>query len=481
MQLAALEKYRLLISAEEFLALQAELEKPLVGALRVNPQKANPDEMIPAWADRYGWSLRAVPYCPTGWWLDKTELPPSQTPEHRMGFYYLQDAASMLPVELFDFEPGEMPLVLDMAASPGGKTTHLLDRMADQGLVMANDSSASRIQALRVVLANWGAVSGAVTNFPGEKFGAWYPETFDRVLLDAPCSMENLRSTESHPMRPITNRERMALADRQVRLLVSALQAVKVGGQVVYSTCTLAPEEDEGVLDAVLTRYGRAVQLDDMNERLRASAPGLRQVGELAYHPDVVRAARLFPHRLGTSGFFAARLTKTDSIPGEQEQIPARSLTRAGWQPVPDVVVREQAESLLQKYGLDIAGKVSGGNLVFWQNGDSVILAPAMYFNRFGEFPVQMLGLLFAEQTPSGWEITHQAAARYWREIQSGKILLDFDQVNAWQRGENLSLRISILPAGQVAMLTDSWGRYLGRGRITSRGVKNLLPRRVIY
>src|SRR5690606_15378550 len=103
----------------------------------------------------------------------------------------------------------------------------------------------SRLQALRVVLLTWGAANTAITNFPGEKLGVWFPETFDRVLLDAPCSMEGLRVSASHPSRPITPGERERLAARQSALLESAVSSARVGAEIVYSTCTLAPEEDE--------------------------------------------------------------------------------------------------------------------------------------------------------------------------------------------------------------------------------------------
>jgi 16S rRNA (cytosine1407-C5)-methyltransferase len=122
----------------------------------------------------------------------------------------------MLPVD------NDQPLILDLAASPGGKTTHITSRTGDRGLVIANDASLSRLPALRSVLQNWGAINIATTSFPGEQFGDWFPECFDKVLLDAPCSMENLRSTASHPMRAISPRERQGLAQRQARLLSSA-------------------------------------------------------------------------------------------------------------------------------------------------------------------------------------------------------------------------------------------------------------------
>ncbi len=273
----ALVRFQPLLSAGEFARLQDELQRPLHLSLRANPLKCpHPAQSAAEWAARYAWELQPVPYCPAGWWVTQFQSPPSQTLEHHMGHFYIQDAASMLPVELFDFTGLDSPLILDLAASPGGKTTHLISRANDRGLTLANDSSLDRIQALRIVLQNWGALSSVVAHYPGEKFGAWYPNTFDHVLLDAPCSMQGLRSTEAHPMRPITAREQESLAKRQARLLQSAFQAVKVGGQVVYSTCTLAPQEDEGVLQALLDLYPGAVQLDELTPFCPSQPPPSR-------------------------------------------------------------------------------------------------------------------------------------------------------------------------------------------------------------
>ena len=158
----------------------------------------------------------------------------------------------MLPVELFEPVILSAPLILDLTAAPGGKSTHLASRFSDRGLLIANDGTSSRIPALTSTLKTWGAANSAVTNFPGEKIRLnGFPRPSTIVLLDAPCSMENLHPGDKNK-REIKPAERGRLAQRQVQLLLSALQACKPGGQVVYSTCTLAPEEDEGVLDTVL-------------------------------------------------------------------------------------------------------------------------------------------------------------------------------------------------------------------------------------
>ena len=245
----SLQRFAGILSAAEILQITAIQSAPSLTGIRINPLKADPQTAIRDLADRYKWQVKPIPFCDNAWLIESAEFPPGKTIEHRLGQYYLQDAASMVPVSLFDFSQPH-PLILDMAASPGGKTTHLVDRTHDQGFILANDASQGRIPALRSVLATWGGINLAVTNFPGEAFGSWFPETFNMVLLDAPCSMENLRPSPSHPLRETTQAERLRLQERQVQLLVSGLQALKIGGQIVYATCSLCRTENDAVMDA---------------------------------------------------------------------------------------------------------------------------------------------------------------------------------------------------------------------------------------
>ena len=476
----ALQRFLPLVSAEELPLLLAELQRPVSSALRANPLKvADPAQALGAWAAAYGWETSPVPYCPTGWWVHQAARPISQTLEHQLGHYYIQDAASMLPVELFTPHSGEPPLTLDLAASPGGKTTHLISRSGDQGLVLANDSSQSRIHALRLVLHTWGSVNHAVTCFAGERFGAWFPETFDRVLLDAPCSMQNLRSTESHPMRAISPRERDSLSVRQRNLLISAFQALKTGGEVVYATCTLSPEEDEGVLDELLRRFPGAVEIVDLSRRLPAPAPGLSSDGQRDFDPAVQRAARLWPHRFGTSGFFSALIQKRAPVAAPEGGPPARSLTREGMAPLPAARVRDLAARQGERYGFPLEAVLQAYNLELWQKGPQVWAVPRAFLSRFGELPHESIGLPLGTDTPDGFQPGHDWVSRFFAQHLSGREVLSPVQSAAWLRGEDLPGTPQRFAHGEAAVVVDEQGRFLGLGKAVTGRLRNMRPRRL--
>lgn len=454
-------------------SLLEDLQVPLRQSLRVNPHKTLPGA-IHDWAARYGWTVEAIPYCSTGWRVEPSEIGtlPSGTVEHRLGQFYIQDAASMLPVELFKrLEEVGRPLILDLAASPGGKTTHLAARSGERGLVLANDSSAERITALRLVLQTWGAPNTAVTQFPGERFGQWFPGTFDFVLLDAPCSMQGLRATDAHPLRPITPREQTSLARRQAQLLESALRAVKIGGQVVYSTCTLSPEEDEGVLDTLLRRHPGTFEIAEL--QLPIPAPGLREAEGFQFDPQVQKAARLWPHLYHTAGFFAALLRKVAEIPTETSEPPFRPLERAGFLPLERKDFLELAAGMRQDYGLDLSILLEQHDLALYRRNRLIFAFPGLFLSRFMDLPVQAAGLLFAEQTPEGLLPSNEFVNRFWGEFQTSRFVLPGELLPGWLRGEDVPLE-SGLPGRRLVIVLDDEGRYLGRGRAAEGKVRNL-------
>jgi 16S rRNA (cytosine1407-C5)-methyltransferase len=475
----SLQRFEPLLSPREFELLQEEVKRPLQPSIRINPFRASLDEPKD-WQQKYSWQVSPIPFCGSGFWVDDSNgTPVSQTLEHRLGHYYIQEAASMLPPELFEFDPSNPGLTLDMAASPGGKTTHLVARGLDHGLVLANDSSQGRIPALRIVLQNWGALNSAISQFPGEKFGPWYPETFDRVLLDAPCSMQGLRISESHDVRPVTSKESLSLAKRQTALLTSALQAVKVGGQVVYSTCTLLPEEDEGVVDATLRRFGSAVEIKQPQLNLPSDVSGITMNGELAYLPEVAMTLRLWPHRLGTAGFFACLLQKTASLDLPTSEPPARSLEKTGFVPIPNP--KKYDEILREAYGFGFNEVCETYNLVPMMRYDKIFLFPIAVTEQFSELPLQSAGMILGELVDGALIPSHDWVCRFGSQFTKTKIQLNEAQYNSWIRGEDcFDFSYSDERKGEILVVCSPNGLVLGRGKCLKDRLKNLLPRRLV-
>ena len=479
---SVLPRYETLLSPEDYAKLLAAINKPLHPAIRLNLLKIDPQKAIKQLAEKYQWTVEPIPFCNDGWWVKDAQTEPGKTIEHRLGHYYIQDAASMLPVSLFDFKDSDSPLILDMAASPGGKTIHLISRTMDQGLVIANDSSRSRLTALRLVLQNWSAINKAVTNLPGERFGHWYPRTFDYVLLDAPCSMESLRSLESHPMRPISEKERQNLATRQKRLLESAIKTVRIGGQVVYATCTLAPEEDEAVLNDLLTQYAHQVNIESVHDRLGFKAMALIRDGSIQFDPDVSNAVRLWPHISDTSGFFAALITKSEEI--EVEGIDAlnkdQNRNRA-LQKLSKKSVSLLSDELQEDYGFKIEKILSDHDCLLMSGAKEVVLIPARLLKCFGSLSFTAAGIKLGEYHPRGFLLSHEFASRFYSTFTKGVYILPQEYHPAWLRGEDLRNKpIFDVEKGEVVVLTDNQQLYLGLGRILADRTKNLLPKRIV-
>jgi 16S rRNA (cytosine1407-C5)-methyltransferase len=471
---------RICLPADEYQALLTSLSQPLDLSIRINILKADPKEAIAKWSALYGWKTEPVPFCPSGFWIRSYESPPSATIEHRLGYFYIQEAASMLPPELFDFSGIEQPFVLDMAASPGGKTTHLASLTSDTGLVIANDGSRSRIPALQVVLGKWGAASQAVTCLPGEAFGTLYPDTFDAVLLDAPCSMQGLRSAESHASRAITLSEIESLAARQLRLLESALRAAKPGGQVVYSTCTLSPQENELVLAVLMQHFPTHFRIEDVSSHLPVPAPALTKIpGENV--PDLVRRAlRLWPHLLGTAGFFTARLTKLERLPesaASNWRLPPVGLD---FKPVPRKNIQKLASFLKDHNGFSLEELLEKSTLEVVTHKEQYYLISKILNELFKNLPILSAGLPLGKPLKDKVLISHEFVSRFGDKFTTGILTLQDEWVSSWVRGEDIrGYRSKGLPLSEIYAIRDRHGKNLGRGKLLADRLKNMLPTRL--
>ena len=268
----------------EYPAFLASLERPRAVALRFNPLKGDQPELDFV-GDNVLWEKMGYYYDP--------EARPGLHPYHEAGVYYLQEASAMAPVQLLDPQPGER--ICDLCAAPGGKTTQIAGRMAEEGVLLCNEINPKRAKILSRNIERMGVANALVTNEHPQKLAQHLPEYFDRVLIDAPCSGEGMFRKEEAAVTDWSLETVEMCARRQAEILDSGAAMLRSGGRLVYSTCTFAPEEDEMAVAEFLRRHPEF-------EPETVIAPWF-EAGENG-------SFRMWPHKLLGEGHFAAVLRK---------------------------------------------------------------------------------------------------------------------------------------------------------------------------
>lgn len=289
---------------DEYDAFVAALGRPALHALRANGLKVELARVA---------ALLDLALAPLSWCPEAALLPPDarlgRHPLHAAGLFYLQEPSATAVVPALDPQPGER--VLDLCAAPGGKATHIAARMRGQGLFWANEVEARRVGPLVGNLERCGARNVVVsTEEPGhlaERLAGF----FDRVLVDAPCSGEGLFRREPESVREWSEAAVRGCARRQGRILEAGAACVRPGGVLVYATCTFAPEEDEGVVEAFLARHPEFAL--EAIAGAAGCAPG-RPEWVPGGRAELARAVRLWPHRGPAEGHFLARMRRADGV-----------------------------------------------------------------------------------------------------------------------------------------------------------------------
>jgi 16S rRNA (cytosine1407-C5)-methyltransferase len=279
-----------------------------VTTIRINPLKGDTGR-IKNMLERKGYDLEKVGMVKDTYFVlnkDKSEI--SQTDEYFDGKYYIQNLSSILPSSILD--PQEDEKVLDMCAAPGSKTTHLAALMNNKGEIIANDSEISRVSSLKNVLTQFGVKNTRVTLGDAIEFGRKYPATFDKVLLDAPCSGEGLIYLRGQKPLRFWGIDRIKRYTHvQKELIESGFLALKHGKFMVYATCTLEPEENEGVITSLLEKYPNA-RLEEIEiERSENMVNGITKWSGNTYDNSVKKSMRIIPTSK-MMGFYIAKIFK---------------------------------------------------------------------------------------------------------------------------------------------------------------------------
>jgi len=284
--------------------------------IRLNNLKANPKHTYKILTKTKCWKLQEIQNLEYTYFVnnkDKDEV--ADTQEYKDGHFYIQNLSSILSVYILN--PQGNDNVLDLAAAPGSKTTLISSLTNNKAKIMANDINQKRISRLNNVLHQFGSKNVRVTNIDGKVLGKTYPNHFNKVTLDAPCSEEGrIYLTKRNSLRSWSIKKVNAMVKTQKELIESAFQALSVGGTLVYSTCTLEPEENEGVVTYLLNKYDNA-KIEDIDfvnklepllkDKIRG---GITKWSGNTYHQEVKKSIRIIPSP-EMMGFYIAKITKS--------------------------------------------------------------------------------------------------------------------------------------------------------------------------
>ena len=269
-----------------------------VSALRTAPEQ---------FAEKADFPLEASPFCKAAFVVHQPEFKPGRHPYHHAGVFYSQEPSASSAAPLLGVKPGMR--VLDLCAAPGGKSSQLAAALQGQGVLVSNEYVAARAEILKSNLERMGVSNAVVLNETPARIADALPEFFDRVLVDAPCSGEGMFRKEPVARQQHSEALVKQCAELGAQILDCAAAVLAPGGQLVYSTCTFAPEEDEGQVAAFLQRHPEFELADALGnvDYAFGSAGEENRTGGLPL--DVSKVRRIWPCQ-GGEGHFIARLVK---------------------------------------------------------------------------------------------------------------------------------------------------------------------------
>ncbi|MFY7418957.1 16S rRNA (cytosine(1407)-C(5))-methyltransferase RsmF [Enterobacter cloacae complex sp. IR5428] len=444
------------LSFDDFVAA---CQRPLRRSIRVNTLKISVGAFLDL-VSSYGWQLTPVPWCEEGFWIerdDEESLPLGSTAEHLSGLFYIQEASSMLPVAALFADGNQPERVMDVAAAPGSKTTQIAARMNNRGAILANEFSASRVKVLHANISRCGIHNVALTHFDGRVFGAALPEAFDAILLDAPCSGEGVVRKDPDALKNWSVESNLEIAATQRELIDSAFHALRPGGTLVYSTCTLNRDENEDVCLWLRQRYADAVEFLPLDTLFDSASHAATPEGFL----------HVFPQIYDCEGFFVARLRKTRAV----DQLPVPKF-KVGNFPFAPVKGREaaQAQAAASKVGLHW-----DESLRLWMRDKELWLFPVNIEPLIGKVRFSRLGIRLAEIHNKGYRWQHEAVIALAGNENS--FALTHHEAEEWYRGRDVYPEDG---PSQDEVIVTYQGYPLGLAKKVGSRLKNSYPRELV-
>ncbi|MDO6496711.1 16S rRNA (cytosine(1407)-C(5))-methyltransferase RsmF [Photobacterium sanguinicancri] len=446
------------LNMDDFLAC---CKTPLRRSIRINTLKISVEDFLARVADK-DWTLTPVPWCDTGFWIereDENTVSLGNTAEHLAGLFYIQEASSMMPVTALLKNNDQLDCVLDMASAPGSKTTQIACAMQNKGALVANELAASRIKVLHSNLQRCGVYNASLTHFDGCVFGGWAPEAFDSILLDAPCSGEGAIRKDEDAMANWSLASIDSIAEVQRNLIVSAFQALKPGGVMVYSTCTLNQTENQQVCHFLKETFGDAVQFEPLDDLFDGAAQSTTEEGFLHVYPQI----------FDSEGFFVARIRKLASV---ESPVVKKRMGKFPFSILAEKDKQDIAASL--KATLDITLPHESD---VWVRDKELWLFPQNLKPLLTEIRFQRMGIKLAEQHKKGYRWQHEAIMALASGQESVSVDLTAEQAKEWFMGRDI--RPEDL-SGKGEVIVNYRDYPIGIGKWVGNRIKNGLPREMV-
>jgi 16S rRNA (cytosine1407-C5)-methyltransferase len=450
---------------------------PLRKSIRINTLKITHQDFFNR-VEKYQWKFQPIAWCKDGFWITRPDeednrLPLGNTLEHLAGLFYIQEASSMLPAQALRFGCEKAPItaskILDMAAAPGSKTTHLSMIYDDKSLIVANELSGSRVKSLYASLRRCGVTNYCLSHRDGNDFGTITSQQFDAVLLDAPCGGEGTVRKDPNALRDWNFDDLASLSFIQKSLIDSAFASLKPGGVLVYSTCTISEQENQQVCNHLM-----------QNENCQViSLDGLFEGAELALTAEGY--LHVLPQYYDSEGFFVACFKK----PAEENftAISTALKVSGNWQYLMQNIQQLFEQYLTQQFSFDLTSL--NGNLLLKQsnNYQEIWLFPENFNNELLQsIKPKRCGIRLAEvrikKQQYLFKLTHEFILAWGSDFSKNTLQASTEEARQFLLGKDLNNQQHSLTQGECLVCTQ--GKPLGLAKVINNRIKNNIPRELI-
>jgi 16S rRNA (cytosine1407-C5)-methyltransferase len=437
--------------------------------------------------EEQGYTLEPIPWCDEGFWINETR---KALPEnlgnwlpHLQGQFYIQEASSMLPVKalLHQLDLYENANLLDMAAAPGSKTTQLASLLDNHGLIVANELSSSRLKGLHYNIQRCGVYNSCLSHADGRQFGELTPQQFDAILLDAPCGGEGTVRKDDSALAnwDITNVESMAKLQKE--LIISAYKALKPGGRLVYSTCTLSQEENQQVCQFLLDEFPDSITVRPLNDLFSAADKTVTEEGYL----------HVFPQTFDCEGFFVACFEKSTLTPATPaEPVQSNKSNKFHFSRLSQKNLKS-----LTEYSAIFGWDITAIQDQLWHKSNKSKTEEIWYLPQGAQQLSQKIrlnryGIKLFELSKHGAKIQHQAVTAFGHCFEKQTIELNAQQATEYYQGKDIYLdnidsdstylNSKNNPRAHKELIATYKGIALGLVKHLGNKLKNNLPRDLV-